>query len=108
MKAFTSSLCLAIATLALAACGSSDSASEPAMAENVEIPAEEAVAPLPPAATPVADPAAVITSAATTAPGETVEPVAGAAPVTSATIEPAPAASVPTTTASPAASEKKM
>ena len=42
------------AAFALAACGSSDSASEEAVAENVEMPAEEAVAPLDPAATPAA------------------------------------------------------
>lgn len=34
------------AAFALAACGSSDSASEEAVAENVEMPAEEAIAPV--------------------------------------------------------------
>jgi hypothetical protein len=59
------------AVLALTACGSSDSASEEAVAENVEMPAEEAVGgvdatPVPEAATPAATDAAA-TDAATAA-----------------------------------------
>ena len=41
--------------LALAACGSSDKASEEANPDNVEMPADEAVGTIDPAATPVAD-----------------------------------------------------
>lgn len=44
--------------LALAACGSSDKASEEANPDNVEMPADEAVGTVDPAATPVADVAA--------------------------------------------------
>lgn len=47
-----------IAALSLAACGSSDSASEEAQAENVEMPADEAVVDVPAEATPAADAAA--------------------------------------------------
>jgi hypothetical protein len=47
---------LGLATvLALSACGHADSANEAASADNVEIPAEEAMSGLPPAAAPVAD-----------------------------------------------------
>ena len=41
--------------LALSACGHADSANEAASADNVEIPAEEAMSGLPPSAAPVAD-----------------------------------------------------
>ena len=44
----------ALAALALAGCGSADSAKEQAQADNVEMPAEEAM-PDDPNATPVAD-----------------------------------------------------
>jgi hypothetical protein len=71
---------LVSAGLALAACGSSDSADEPAMADNVEMPAEEAVVDVDPAATPAADPSAT----ATTAPDATAtDAAAGAAPAAS-------------------------
>lgn len=43
------------AALALAACGSSDKASEGAQAENVEMPAEEAMSSADAMATPAAD-----------------------------------------------------
>ncbi len=57
--------CLALvsASLALAACGSSDSANEAASPDNVEMPAEEAVADLDPAATPATDAEATATTA---------------------------------------------
>ncbi len=67
-------VCIAMvsaAALALSACGSSDSANEEATAENVEMPAEEAMTGV--EATPVADPAA-------TAPAETASDAASAAP----------------------------
>ncbi len=41
--------------LALSACGHADSANEAASADNVEIPAEEAMSGLPPSAVPVAE-----------------------------------------------------
>lgn len=44
-----------LVALALSACGSSDSAKEEAQADNVEMPAEEAVGDLDAAATPAAD-----------------------------------------------------
>jgi uncharacterized lipoprotein len=46
---------LAASVLALAGCGKSDSAKEQANPDNVEMPAEETVQPLPADATPVAD-----------------------------------------------------
>ena len=49
-----------LAALALAACGSSTDASEDAMADTVEIPADEAMANAP---DPVADPAAAVDNA---------------------------------------------
>jgi len=49
--------------LALSACGHADSANEAASADNVEIPAEEALSGLPPSAAPVADSAEVAVSA---------------------------------------------
>jgi hypothetical protein len=60
------------AALALAACGSSDKASEAAQAENVEMPAEEAMGGVDAAAAPASDAAA--------APGaEASAPASGAA-----------------------------
>lgn len=55
----------AVAALALSACGSSDKASEEASAENVEMPAEEAVSGI--GETPVADASATATEAASDA-----------------------------------------
>lgn len=69
------------AALVLAACGSSESAKEEAMADNVELPAEEALGDIDAAATPVADAAA--------APGaETATPAAEAAPAAAASEAP--------------------
>ena len=56
------------AAFALAACGSSESAKEEAQADNVELPAEEAVGDVDAAATPVTD--------ATATPGAASEPPA--------------------------------
>ena len=57
----------ALATLALTACGHSDNANAPASADNVEMPAEEALSGV--TATPTADPSAAAdrTSAASDA-----------------------------------------
>jgi len=44
MKTFAKIAIVSAAALALSACGSSDKASEEATAENVEVPADEAVA----------------------------------------------------------------
>jgi hypothetical protein len=52
------------AALALSACGSSDKASEGAQAENVEMPAEEAMNSAEADATPVADASAAASEAA--------------------------------------------
>lgn len=54
---------LVSASIALAACGSSDSANEAASPDNVEMPAEEAVGGVDAAATPAVDPAATATTA---------------------------------------------
>ncbi|MDE1915064.1 MAG: hypothetical protein KGJ57_04735 [Sphingomonadales bacterium] len=50
--------------LVLSACGHADKASDPASADNVEIPAEEALSGLPPAAVPVPDSADVVADSA--------------------------------------------
>ena len=65
MKKIAYAAFASVAALALAACGSSDKASEEAAAENVEMPAEEAVSAVDEAATPVADASAAATDAAT-------------------------------------------
>lgn len=68
---------LATAALALSACGRSESAKEQAQAENVEMPAEEAVNDVD--ATPVADAAAqpgADTAAAPATPTQTATPAA--------------------------------
>lgn len=71
------------AAFALAACGSSDSASEEAVAENVEMPAEEAVAPVEAEATPApveaASDAAAPSDAASAAPADGASAAAEAA-----------------------------
>ena len=57
---------VAASFLALAGCGKSDSAKEQAQADNVEMPAEETVQPLPADATPVADSSAAAGAEAAT------------------------------------------
>lgn len=63
MKKFAPIALAGAALLTLSACGSSDSAKEEAQAENVEMPAEEAVGDV--EATPVADPSANAVDAGT-------------------------------------------
>lgn len=58
MKKLASFALVSVAALALSACGSADSAKEEAQADNVEMPAEEAVGDIEAAATPVSDAAA--------------------------------------------------
>ena len=58
MKKFVLASITAAAALTLGACGSTDGANEAATAENVEMPAEEAMTEVEPAAAPVADPSA--------------------------------------------------
>lgn len=70
MKKFAALALVASASLALAACGKSDSAKEEAMADNVEMPAEEAIPD--DAGTPVADASAAAGAEAAT--GETPKP----------------------------------
>lgn len=64
MKKIAYTAFASVAALALAACGSSDKASEEAAAENVEMPAEEAMTAADPSATPAADAMAGATDAA--------------------------------------------
>ena len=72
MKKIATLALTAAAVLSLAACGKSDKASEGAQADNVEMPAEEAVNTADEAATPVADTGAASDAAATpTATGAT-------------------------------------
>ena len=69
-----------LAALALSGCGHSDSANAPASADNVEMPAEEALSGV--AATPAADPSAAVTdgsAAAASEPGTSAASVASAA-----------------------------
>lgn len=66
--AFTSA-----AALALSACGSSDSANEGAAAENVEMPAEEAMSGVDATAAPMADATGMATDGATTAATDAAE-----------------------------------
>ena len=56
------------AALALSACGKSDEAAEGAQAENVEMPAEEAMSGADAGATPVADASAMASDAGAMAP----------------------------------------
>jgi hypothetical protein len=55
MRKFAALTFASLASLALAACGNSESAKEEAMADNVEMPAEERVDDLPADATPAPD-----------------------------------------------------
>lgn len=55
MKKFAALTFASLAVFALAACGNSESAKEEAMADNVEMPAEEQVGDLPADATPAPD-----------------------------------------------------
>jgi len=73
-------LTLACATaLSLAACGKSDKASEAATAENVEMPAEEAMSGVDASAAPATDPAAAAGAAASGAASDAAAAPAGAA-----------------------------
>lgn len=84
-----------VASLAVAACGSSDKAADAVTPENVEMPAESALAPVD--AAPVADSAAAESSAPTTtegvaaAAGQAAADVAAAAAAAGADISPTPA-----------------
>lgn len=69
MKKLAPFALLSAAAFALTACGSSESAKEEAQADNVELPAEEAVGDVDAAATPVSD-AAAAPGAATAAPAD--------------------------------------
>lgn len=66
MRKFAALAFAASAALALAACGSADSAKEDVQADNVEIPAEETVGDID--ATPVADASSGADAAAATKP----------------------------------------
>ena len=79
---------LVFASVALAACGSSDSANEAASPDNVEMPAEEAVGGIDGSATPAADAAATETGTASDAAAAATAST-GAAPAASNTAIPA-------------------
>lgn len=84
------------AALALAACGSSDDASEDAMADDVEMPADEAMTGV---EVPVADPAATEDAEAEATPTtSTVEEAGAAAAAAAADVEAAAAAADAATT----------
>jgi len=89
---------LVSASLALAACGSSDSANEAASPDNVEMPAEEAVGGVDAAATPAVDAEATETGTATEA--------ASDAASTGATPPAAPTTGVPAGDGSPPPAKK--
>lgn len=72
------------AALALAGCGKSDSANEAAQADNVEMPAEEAVNALDETATPAVDASAMATDPAAT---DAAAPAAAGTPAATATPE---------------------
>ncbi len=76
---------VAAAAMALAGCGKSDSANEAAQADNVEMPAEEAVNALDETATPAADASGMATDAAASdaaAPATSGTPTASPTPET--------------------------
>jgi hypothetical protein len=93
MKKFALIALASLAAFGLAGCGKSDDASEDAMADNVEMPADEAMAT---AATPVAD--AEATSDAATGPTSEAAAQAGDA-AEAAAADAAAAAEAATTTA---------
>ena len=79
MKKFAYVALASAAVLTLSACGSSDSAGEQASAENVEMPAEEAISGIDASATPVADPMAVPGTAGSVAASDAASPPAAEA-----------------------------
>ncbi len=85
MKKFAYVASVSAAVLTLAACGSSDSASEQTSAENVEMPAEEAMSGMD--ATPVADPMAAPGAAASAAASDGASGAASPSPAASAAVE---------------------
>ena len=91
MKKIIAAAMLSSAILALSACGSSDSASEEAEADTVEIPADEAMSG--DVQAPVADEAGTSESADDAAEGE--DPVAAAAKAAEAAAADAAAAAAP-------------
>lgn len=71
MKKIAYTAFASVAALALAACGSSDKAKEDAAAENVEMPAEEAMTAADASASPMADASAPAADASASAAAET-------------------------------------
>ncbi len=80
MKKIAFAAIASAAALALSACGSSDKASEEATAENVEVPAEEAMTDVDQGATPAADASAAAGADASASPAASAaaSPAAGA------------------------------
>jgi maltose-binding protein MalE len=96
MKKFALIAAASSMALALAACGDADDASEDAMADNVEMPADEAMASVPDPATDAVDDAAEeATQDAEAAIEQTAETAADAAEATVADIEAAQAPEEP-------------
>ena len=104
IKLLTLTTCAA-ATLALAACGHSDKASEAASADNVEMPAEESMSGLGPSAVPQVDPSATATDqpAGADASAVAADSAAEAASGSSSAPPVMPKAPAPSAPASPAA-----
>ncbi len=88
MKTFATVTLACAAALTLAACGKSDKASEEATAENVEMPAEEAMSGVDASAVPASDAAAAPGGEAS---GAASDAVAAPAPAASAAAEKATA-----------------
>lgn len=84
-----------VASLAVAACGSSDKAADAVTPENVEMPAESALAPVEaaPAADSAASAAPTTTEGVAAAAGQAAADVAAAAAAAGADISPTPSAS---------------
>lgn len=78
MKKIVTLAVTAAAAFALAACGTSDKADEAAQADNVEMPAEEAVNTLDEAATPVPAETGVVATDAAAPAGTPTDPTAKA------------------------------
>ena len=79
MKKIIAAAFASTAALALAACGSADKASEEATAEDVEMPAEEAMTAADPAAAPAADASAAAATDAAPAADASAAPAAAEA-----------------------------
>ena len=87
MKKIIAAAFASTAALALAACGSADKASEEATAEDVEMPAEEAMTAADPAAAPAEDASAAAATDAAAAPAADASAAPAAAEAATAEAE---------------------